>query len=408
MRTIPVTGKVISKEDKQTMIDCINSGEEIAYGTYTEQFEKALAEYIGVKHAYFVNSGSSANLLAFATFTSPDTPEIWRTRRGDEVITVAASFPTTIAPIIQYGCVPVFIDIKYPTYNIDVVQLENALSDRTKGVFIAHTLGNPFDIDAVKTFCNLHKLWLIEDNCDAFSSLYRGKKTGSFGQISTTSFYAAHEMTTGQGGAVFTDDPILATIIRSMRGWGKACICPPNKDNVCGARFQQQHGALPFGYDHKYVFSNFGYNLGSTNIQAALGLKQLEHMDEFTVIRHRNFKALEDALHGYPQLGLAYATEGSVPSWFGFPILLDKGIDRYRIINYLTDYGVGTRLLFAGNILCQPCFTRSTVPYRVVGGLEDTTVIMNHGFFIGSWHGLSLGDIEYEISVVKRALAFIG
>lgn len=400
MRKVACSGKVVRPEDIEAMVTCLRT-EEIPHGTYMERFEKKLAEYVGVTDAFMVNSGSSANLLAMSALTSPRLPN--PLKPGDEVITVAASFPTTVAPIVQIGCVPVFVDITIPEYNIDVTQLEKAVSDKTRAVFIAHTLGNPFNIDAVLRFCDKYGLYLIEDNCDAFSSKYNGVRTGIFGDISTASFYPAHHMTTGEGGAVFTDDALLGKIILSMRNWGRDCVCPPNKDNVCGMRFNQQHGNLPFGYDHKFVFSEFGYNLKSTNPQAALGLKQLERLDEFAAIRKRNFKFLMEGLDGLGLI-LPKSLPESDPSWFGFPILLPEGTLRKPIVDNINDHGVQTRFLFAGNITKQPMFTNSDKMYKVIGGLPNTDAVMNRMFWIGLWHGLTEEDIAYEIAVVKEAL----
>jgi len=392
---VPVTGKVFTEEDKQALIDCINSGEEITYGSYNVKFEKMLAKYTGVSHAFFVNSGSSANLLAFAAFTSPDMYEKWRVQPGDEIITLAAGFPTTVAPIVQYGCVPVFVDIDRDTYNIDISYLEEARSSRTRGVFIAHTLGNPFAVKTVKDFCTRHNLFLIEDACDALGSEYDHQKCGSFGDVSTYSFYPAHHITTGQGGAVLTSDPLIAKIIRSMRGWGKECVCPPNQDDVCGRRFTQQHGKLPFGYDHKYVFSNFGYNLQGTNLLAALGCSQMKHIEEFSKRRRDNFEVLKYALRN-TRVGMMEAYASSYPAWFGFPILLPNYLIRRDIVNQLSERGIETRTLFAGNIIKQPCFTKnSTVKYRQVGDLYNTDLVMDQMFWTGVWHGLSPEQIDY-------------
>jgi CDP-6-deoxy-D-xylo-4-hexulose-3-dehydrase len=399
---IPVTGKVYTDIDKQAMIDCILSGQEITYGSWNVQFERLLSEYIGMKYAYFVNSGSSANLLALAAFTSPYMYIDWRIKAGDEIITVAAGFPTTIAPIIQMGCVPVFVDIELGTYNIKIDDLEKALSKKTKGVFIAHTLGNPFDIDAVQDFCDKHGLWLIEDNSDAFGSEYDKSKTGSFGDVSTSSFYPAHHLSTAQGGAVFTQYDFIAKIIASMRGWGKSCSCPPNVDNICGKRFTQKHGDLPLGYDHKYVFSHFGYNLQGTNILAALGCSQIQRIDTFTKQRHANFKHLDDFLYSanLPIL-LPKTYLKSRPSWFGYPILVNRGIDRNRIVKELSKCGVETRTLFAGNILKQPCFVDSPdTRYRQIGELENTNLVMNNLFWVGCYHGLN----EDHMQIIEQAL----
>lgn len=402
---IPVTGKVYTDLDKGAMMECLLSGEEITYGTWNVKFEKMLREYIGTKYAYFVNSGSSANLIAFMAFTSPQMHPQWRVFPGDEIITVAAGFPTTVAPIVQFGAVPVFVDIELGTYNINTAMLEQALSPKTKGIMIAHTLGNPFDVYAVKTFCNKHGLFLIEDNSDALGSSFHDQ-TGSFGDVSTSSFYPAHHLSTGQGGAVFTDDPVIAKILLSLRNWGKECSCQPNQDNVCGKRFTQQHGTLPLGYDHKYVFSNFGYNVQGTNLFAALGCSQMKRIDTFTSQRIANFNRLYSYLtelsNDLFELPKWYV--GASPSWFGFPILLDKRIDRSKVIASLEAKGIGTRTLFAGNILRQPCFFNNNVPYRVIGHLPITDLVMNQLFWVGCYHGLTVFHMDKIGIAIKEAL----
>ena len=406
MKRIPVTGKVYNDEDRKIMIECIESGEEITYGSWNVKFERLLNEYLGVYKSYFVNSGSSANLLALSAFTSPQMKKEWRLTSGDEVITVAAGFPTTIAPIIQNKAIPVFVDIELPTYNIDTEQMKTALSKKTKGVFIAHTLGNPFNLDEVISFCKENNLWLIEDNSDSLGSMYNDQKTGSFGDISTCSFYPAHHISTGQGGAVSTNDPSIARILLSMRNWGKDCICEPNHDNRCGERFSQAHGNLPIGYDHKYVFSNFGYNLQGTNILAALGYSQLKRVDQFTKQRHENFNTLYSILiEEKLPICLPESYRQSDPSWFAFPILLDYGIERRPIIDALSRKGIETRTLFAGNILRQPCFTDNpSIKYRQIGDLYNTDLVMNQMFFVGCWHGLNKDDMEYIGKTIKEIL----
>ena len=408
MRVVHNSGKVYDENDKKALQAFLDRGEEFNYGHSYEQFEENLAEYVGKKKAFFVNSGSSANLLALSVFTSAQMKSEWRIRPGNEVITLAASFPTTVFPIVQIGAVPVFIDVDIPTYNVDVNMLDRAYSPKTKGVIFAHTLGNPVNIDAVVYFCKKHDLFLIVDGCDALGSTYKGKSALAYGDISTCSFYAAHNITTGNGGAVFTDDPLLSTLIRSYRSWGRACICPPNKDNVCGHRFEGQFGALPYGYDHKNTFNNFGYNLMATNIQAALGLAQLERIDEFTDIRHRNFDHLYKALDQYDEceLVLPRRTEGSCPAWFGFPLLLNQG-RRKAFTDFLESRGVQTRYLFAGNIVKQPCFIENTgIPYRIVGELTNTDRVMDDLVWVGVYHGLSISDIDYEAEVIKKALQY--
>lgn len=404
IRNISVSGKIITQEDKQAMIDCINSGEEFTQGSYTKKFERGLADYIGVKYSHFVNSGSSANLLAFMALTSHLLPKSEQIKRGDEVITVAACFPTTIAPIVQYGATPVFIDIAFPTFNVNVDMLEKALSVKTKAVILAHTLGNPFDIDAVVHFCTKHGLWLIEDGCDSLGSEYGGMKTGRFGDISTCSFYPAHHISCGGGGMVFTDSPLLSKVMLSMRDWGRDCSCDKSQDNKCGKRFSQQHGALPFGYDHKYVYSHLGYNLNATNIQAALGCSQMKRLDEFTAIRRRNYEVLlYELIEESPVLMLA--TETSNPSWFGFPILLNSPIDKNKVIDYLTLNGVQTRPIFAGNILNQPCHTATDFTCRIAGDLRNTNRLLNNAFWVGCHHGLTEDDMLYSARVIREALA---
>lgn len=393
------SGKVYEKVDKDAIQEWLDSGEEIPWGTYYNRFEKELAKYIGTKHALFVNSGSSANLIAFAAVFIDR-----HLKPGDEIITLAASFPTTVSPIVQYGCVPVFVDIDIPTYQINIKQMKEALSEKTKGVFIAHTLGNPFDLKAVEEFCIKHNLFLIEDNCDAFGSEYDGKKTGSFGHMSTTSFYPAHEMSTGGGGAVFTSDLQLYKTAMSLRNWGKHCVCQPNQDGMCGKRYTQSHGDLPYGYDHKYVFSNFGYNLMSTNMQAALGLAQLNRINSFTAVRIRNFFYLWQRLIKSPlkdKMVLPVNQVNSEPSWFGFPLLVQSGV-RNELSQFLNKNGVGTRNLFAGNLIRQPMFTENDVKYRVVGDLRNTERVMNDLLWVGCWHGLTLEDMETIYKTLEK------
>ena len=351
--------------DQDEMCNLVDSALEfwLTSGRYTEQFEKELADYIGVRFCSLVNSGSSANLLAFMTLTSPLLGER-RVKRGDEIITVAAGFPTTVTPYLQYGAVPVFLDLTIPQYNLDVSQLEEALSEKTKAVMIAHTLGNPFDLKAIRSFCDVHGLWLIEDNCDALGSEYcmdgEWKKTGSIGDIGTSSFYPPHHMTMGEGGAVYTDNPLLHKIIRSLRDWGRDCMCPSGKDNLCGHRFDKQYGELPLGYDHKYVYSHFGYNLKATDLQAAIGCAQLKKLPQFVERRRENFERLKAQLSAVQdQLILPEACPSSKPSWFGFLITCREGVDKNHVIQYLESHGVQTRMLFSGNLIRQPCFDES-------------------------------------------------
>lgn len=403
---VPVSGKVISQEDKQTLADLILSDTDPTYGKYNTLFESGFANYIGASYAHFVNSGSSANLLAFAAFASHNMYKEWRIKPGDEIITIAASFPTTITPILQYGCVPVFVDID-STYNINPLWLEKALSKKTKGVFIAHTLGNPFQVDAVSEFCIEHGLFLIEDSCDALGSKFKGKRCGSFGDVSTFSFYPAHHMTTFEGGMVCTSDNTISTIVRSLSAWGKNCVCPPGKDNVCGKRFTGQFGELPSGYDHKYVFEEIGYNLQATQLQAFVGYRQLQHLDEFTEKRYENFNYLNTRLEEFSKgrFELPKIYPYSDPSWFGFPILLNPNkYDRRKVTEELTLRGVQNRLLFAGNIIKQPMFTKSKYPYRVFGDLIRTDGIMDNLFWVGSWHGLSSEQMKYSADTIMEVL----
>ena len=401
--------------DSEEMVNLVDSALEfwLTMGRYTREFEKSFGEYLGVRFVSAVTSGSSANLIAFMALTSPLLGER-RIRKGDEVITVAAGFPTTITPIINYGAVPVFVDVRIPQYNIDVTRLEEALSEKTKAVMIAHTLGNPFDLRAVKDFCDRHGLWLIEDNCDALGSRYDLKGdgelrfTGTIGDIGTSSFYPPHHMTMGEGGAVYTDDPLLNRIIRSMRDWGRDCICESGQDNRCGHRFDGQYGELPKGYDHKYVYSHFGYNLGITDMQAAVGLAQIKKLPGFTERRKHNHALLKSELESVSdRLILPEACEGSDPSWFGFCMTVMEGIDRSELIRYVEEKGVQTRLLFAGNFIKQPCFDsirEDKTAYRVVGRLEDTDRIMRDTFWIGVYPGMTDDRLIYMADTIKEAL----
>lgn len=399
--------------DQEEMKNLVDSALEfwLTSGRYTERFECELADYIGVKHCSLVNSGSSANLLAFMALTSPLLKER-AVGRGDEIITVAAGFPTTVTPYIQYGAVPVFADLTIPQYNIDISQLEEALSEKTKAVMLAHTLGNPFDLKAVREFCDRHHLWLIEDNCDALGSEYfidgEWKKTGSIGDIGTSSFYPPHHMTMGEGGAVYTSDPLLHRIIRSMRDWGRDCMCPSGKDNVCGHRFDKQYGELPLGYDHKYVYSHFGYNLKATDMQAAVGCAQLKKLPQFTEKRRENFNRLKELLAGTEdRLILPEACPDSNPSWFGFLVTCKEGLDKNRVVEYLESHGVQTRMLFSGNLVKQPCFDemrRSGQGYRISGSLENTDRIMGNSFWIGVYPGMTDRKIDYMAKLIKEAV----
>ena len=403
---IPYASRVY---DENEFVNLIDSSLEfwLTAGRYATKFEKEFAEYLGVKYCSLVNSGSSANLLAFMTLTSPLLGDR-QVKRGDEVITVAAGFPTTVAPIVQYGAVPVFVDLTIPQYNIDVTQLGDALSDKTKAVMIAHTLGNPFELKTISKFCKENNLWLIEDNCDALGSTYtingEEKLTGTIGDIGTSSFYPPHHMTMGEGGAVYTDSALLNKIIKSFRDWGRDCQCSSGQDNLCGNRFTNKYGELPIGYDHKYVYSHFGYNLKATDLQAAIGCAQLEKFPNFVERRKYNFNRLKDGLSSLEdKLILPEATENSDPSWFGFMITVKDG-DKSELVQYLEDNGVQTRMLFAGNIIKQPCFDEirgDESKYRVVGNLENTDKIMNNTFWIGVYPGMTDDKLDYMIETIK-------
>ena len=380
-------------------------------GRYSDLFEKKLGEYLGVPYVSLVNSGSSANLLAFMALTSPKLGER-RVKRGDEVITVACGFPTTVTPIIQYGAVPVFVDVCIPQYNIDVTKLETALSDKTKAVMIAHTLGNPFDLKAVKAFCDAHGLWLIEDNCDALGSRYtldgETRFTGTIGDIGTSSFYPPHHMTMGEGGAVYTKNVVLHNILRSMRDWGRDCRCPSGVDNICQHRFDGQYGELPRGYDHKYVYSHFGYNLKVTDLQASIGCAQLEKFPQFVERRKENFKRLRAALSpAEDKLILPEPCENADPSWFGFLLTCREGVAREKLVRFIEQKGVQPRMLFAGNLTKHPCFDElreSGEGYRIVGELRETDRIMRDTFWVGVYPGMTPEMIDYMASVILEGL----
>lgn len=398
--------------DEKEMMNLADSMLEfwLTSGRYTDQFEKQLGQYLGIPFVSLVNSGSSANLIAFMTLTSPLLKER-QIKRGDEVITVACGFPTTVTPILQYGAIPVFVDVTIPQYNIDVTQLEVAFSPKTKAVMIAHTLGNPFDLKAVKAFCEKHNLWLIEDNCDALGSEYTldGKtyKTGTIGDIGTSSFYPPHHMTMGEGGAVYTRDPLLHKIIRSMRDWGRDCICPSGMDNLCKHRFDKQYGTLPLGYDHKYTYSHFGYNLKATDLQAAIGCAQLEKFPSFVEKRKENFKRLRAGLESVQdKLILPVAVENGNPSWFGFLITCKEGVNRTELVKKIEAANIQTRALFAGNLTRHPCFDqiRGTDAYRVIGDLAVTDRIMCDTFWIGVYPGMSEAMIDKMIEVIKASV----
>lgn len=407
---IPYASRVY---DKAEMVNLVDSALEfwLTSGRYTDKFEENLAKYLGINYCALVNSGSSANLLAFMSLTSPllDDRQI---KRGDEVITVAAGFPTTVTPIVQYGAVPVFVDVTIPEYNIDVKMLEQALSEKTKAIMIAHTLGNPFDLATVKKFCVKNNLWLIEDNCDALGSEYfiNGEKkfTGTIGDIGTSSFYPPHHMTMGEGGAVYTNNPLLYKIIRSFRDWGRDCICPSGTDNLCKHRFDKQYGELPLGYDHKYVYSHFGYNLKATDMQAAIGCAQLDKMPSFVEKRRYNFKRLLDGLFDITdKLILPEPCENAVPSWFGFLITCKDGVNRNEVVQYIEKKGIQTRMLFAGNLTKHPCFDemrKENKDYRIVGSLVNTDRIMKDTFWIGVYPGMTDEMIDYMIKTIKEAV----
>lgn len=408
---IPYASRVYDSEE---MVNLVDSSLEfwLTAGRYTDEFEQKFAEYLGVKYCSLVNSGSSANLLAFMALTSSLLPEDKRILPGDEVITVAAGFPTTVAPIIQYGAVPVFVDMTIPQYNLDVSQLEQALSSKTKAVFAAHTLGNPFDLSAVKVFCEKNNLWLVEDNCDALGSKYtidgEEKFTGTIGDIGTSSFYPPHHMTMGEGGAVYTADPLLHKIVRSLRDWGRDCVCPSGKDNICGHRFDKQYGELPLGYDHKYVYSHFGYNLKATDMQAAVGVAQLKKFPSFVERRRHNFDRLKAALEPVSdKLILPEPSPASKPSWFGFLMTCRPGVSKNQIVTFLEDKGIQTRALFAGNLIKHPCFDemrKTGKGYRVIGDLSVTDQIMNDTFWVGVYPGMTDEKIDYMAQMVIEAL----
>lgn len=381
-------------------------------GRFSDEFEKKFANWIGVKYAHLVNSGSSANLIAFMILTAQELGER-QIKRGDEVITVACGFPTTVTPVLQYGAVPVFVDVTVPQYNIDVNMLEAARSEKTKAVMIAHTLGNPFDLSVVKAFCDKYNLWLVEDNCDALGSTYtigeETKFTGTWGDIGTSSFYPPHHMTMGEGGCVYTDNPLLHRLILSYRDWGRDCICPSGQDNFCKHRFDGQYGELPQGYDHKYVYSHFGYNLKVTDMQAAVGCEQLKKFPTFIERRKENWKRLYNALEGVQdKLILPQPVENSVPSWFGFLISVkpESGLKRNDVTRYIEEHNIQTRLLFSGNLIKHPCFDqiRETDAYRVVGSLDTTEYIMNNSFWVGVYPGMGDEMIDYMAKIIKEAV----
>lgn len=396
---VPVSGRVFDAEDIQSLVD---SGLDfwLTTGRFANQFEKEFAAYFGVRSASLVNSGSSANLVAFSALTSTKLGSR-RLKPGDEVITVAAGFPTTVNPIIQNGCIPVFIDVTLPTFEVDVTQLEAALSPKTKAVMIAHTLGNPYDLDAVSAFCKKNKLWLVEDCCDAVGALYNGKKVGTYGDIATVSFYPAHHITMGEGGAVMTDNPTLKILIESFRDWGRDCWCEPGKDNTCGKRFDWELGDLPCGYDHKYTYSHIGYNLKLTDMQAAVGVSQLKKLPRFIAARRKNFDYLYAGLKRFEDvLMLPSSTPGSEPSWFGFPLAVKPGgaFTRDQLTRHLDEAKIGTRLLFGGNLVRQPAY--EDIEKRVVGDLKNTDFVMRNVFWIGLYPGLTEPMLDYTLRTI--------
>jgi CDP-6-deoxy-D-xylo-4-hexulose-3-dehydrase len=399
---VPVSGRVFNHEELVHLVDS-SLDFWLTTGRFAAKFERAFAEFFGTRYCLLVNSGSSANLVAFSALTSPKLGER-RLKPGDEVITVAAGFPTTVNPIIQNQCVPVFVDVEIPTYNIDVSQLQAALSEKTRAIMIAHALGNPFSLQAVKDFCTEHKLWLIEDCCDAAGAKFLGKNVGTWGDISTCSFYPAHHITMGEGGAVMTSEPRLKVILESVRDWGRDCWCAPGHDDTCGKRYGWQLGSLPAGYDHKYIYSHIGYNLKVTDMQAAVGVAQLEKLPEFIAARNRNFQSLYKGLAHLDHCFIRpEATPNSEPSWFGFPLAVRPGSGRSRseILKRLNAAGIGTRLLFGGNLLRQPAY--QNVACRVVGDLANTDFVTEHVFWIGVYPGLSSDMIDFMIEQLSLA-----
>lgn len=395
---VPVSGKVLDADDYVALVESSLEG-WLTAGRFHEDFERALARYVGVRNSLFVNSGSSANLVALSALTSPKLGKR-ALKPGDEVITVAAGFPTTVNPIIQNRLIPVFVDIAIGTYDAIIDQIREAISPKTRAIMMAHTLGNPFDVDQIKQICKEHNLWLIEDSCDALGSTYGGKKTGSFGDTATLSFYPAHHITTGEGGAVFVNSPLVKKQVESFRDWGRDCYCPTGHDNTCFKRFEWQLGDLPKGYDHKYIYSHIGYNLKATDMQAALGLSQLKKLDQFVVRRKENFQTLSKSLADIESFIMPEATPKSDPSWFGFPITIrpDSGLDRTALLRHLDEKKIGTRLLFAGNLLKQPAYRG--IEHRVIGNLENSDLVMTNTFWLGVYPGLSNEMLEYVSEVI--------
>jgi CDP-6-deoxy-D-xylo-4-hexulose-3-dehydrase len=398
---VPVSGKVIGSLELQNMVEASLDG-WLTTGRFNEKFEKKLANFLGIKCSLTVNSGSSANLIAFSTLTSPKLKEK-AIQKGDEVICVAAAFPTTVNPIIQFGAIPIFIDVKIPTYNIDEILIEEAITKKTKAIMLAHTLGNPFNVKQIKEICDKYNLWLIEDSCDALGSKFNGQNIGTFGDLSTLSFYPAHHITMGEGGAVLTNSKKLERIAESFRDWGRDCYCEPGKDNTCNKRFGWQLGDLPFGYDHKYTYSHLGYNMKITDMQAACGLAQLDRLESFIKKRTENFNFLYKNLKDLEEfLILPEPEKNSEPSWFGFPLTLKK-INKYNrndIIKYLNENKIGTRLLFSGNLIKQPYM--KNISFKVQGNLKNTDLVMENTFWIGLYPGLTKEQLQYSVLKIKN------